>query len=156
MRVVLLLALVACGPSASEVRTARTATYAEPPGEIFVRAQRAANTLFGIATVDAERLGFITRPFLDAPTRNLRWDHNSAKLHRLYYPTRVGIVVRVVGLPSGRALVVLSPRAQKSAACLEPCRLHWHDVPLRDVEPFFPDVQHEIDRLAVAIYDGAR
>jgi hypothetical protein len=156
MRAALLLALAACGPSASEVRIARTATYAERPGEVFVRAQRAANTLFGIATADAAQLGFITRPFLDVPSGDPRYDHNSAKGHRVMYPARVGIAVRVVALPSGRALVVLAPRAQRSAACQDPCSMHWVDVPLRDVEPFAVDVQHEIDRLAVAIHDGER
>lgn len=121
-----------------------------------MRAERAANSLFGIATVDAEQLGFITRPFLDVPSADPLWNHDTAKGHPLFYPARVGIVVRVVGLPSGRALVVLSPRAQRSAPCHDPCSMRWRDVPLRDVEPLVVNVQHEIDRLAVAIHDGER
>lgn len=150
MRAVLLVVLVACGPSASEVRTARTATYGSP-AEAFVRAQRAANALYGIAIVDPQHLGFITRPFLDAPFER------SPRRRRSFLAFRVGIGVRVVTLPSGRALVTLFPRAQRSLQpCEFPCRTRWKDVPLSDVWAPNVDVQHAIDRLAVAIYDGER
>jgi hypothetical protein len=150
MRAAVLLVLLACGPSASEVRTARTATYAEPPAQLFERAQRAANTLYGIATVNAAQLGFITRPFLDAP-------YGTRHKSRYFWAVRVGIVVHVVRLPSGRSALTMSPLAQRSSTpCDYPCKTTWVDVPLRDVEPLSVDVQQAIDRLAVAIHDGDR
>jgi hypothetical protein len=52
-------------------------------------------------------------------------------------------------------VVTLSPHAQRaSQACDYPCRTHCVDVPLHAAWGLDVDLQHAIDRLAVAIYDG--
>lgn len=59
---VLVAAVIACGPSSAEVRSAKTATYRADPAEVFRIAGEVAAETYKIGDVDAKQLEFITQP----------------------------------------------------------------------------------------------
>lgn len=59
---VLVAAVAACGPSSSEIKTAKTAEYSARPMEILHIAADAAAQTYKIAGVAEDKLEFVTRP----------------------------------------------------------------------------------------------
>jgi len=61
MRMMLVMvAAIACGPSSSEIKTAKTATYKADPSEVFRIAQETAAQTYKIAEARPEQLAFMT------------------------------------------------------------------------------------------------
>jgi hypothetical protein len=61
--IVLALALIACGPSSAELKTARDATYKGPPATLFVAAKAATEAEhYNVQTEDPNTLKLATEP----------------------------------------------------------------------------------------------
>ena len=60
--VVLVAAVIACGPSSAEVRSAKTATYRADPAEVFRIAAEVATETYKLGDIDEKQLEFITAP----------------------------------------------------------------------------------------------
>ncbi len=102
------LALVACGPSSSEVKGARTARYKGDKLEIFRAARAAVEAKFKLEAADENTLGFKTIGTWYDPEGGIAMDNASASsTTRTMVPDKSLNIQYVVGLkPDGDTWIV--------------------------------------------------
>jgi hypothetical protein len=148
----LIVVLAACGPSASEVRTAKLAQYNASPVEMLhIAADVAKEANYKIADISDARLELITQPKLF--TREGGTESAGADNWTVIRPGSVSVqlIVRCVVGDMNRVVVVVTPKTfewlQGSPA----------PRPLTADDPYLPPwVLGRADALTLAIYDRAK
>ncbi len=132
--------LVACGPSSSEIKTARDATYDADPHQLFAIAAEVADEWYGLRRVDTERLELETSWHGYTFAGDPGIDGAGAKV-------KITFIVRAF-VPEGeqRAVVHVTPIIQSS--------LKTRRAGSRDDLP--PWVTARADMLSVAIYERVK
>lgn len=149
---VLLMILAACGPSSSEVRTAKLAQYKANPIEmlhIAVDAARAAN--YKIGDLSEERLEMITQPKFFTKEGDLESPGADGFVQIRPGSVQVSLIVRCVVGDMNRVTVVVVPKTFESVAGSPKPR------ELAPDDPYLPPwVLGRADALTLAIYDRAK
>jgi hypothetical protein len=149
--VLVALAAVACGPSASEVRTAKTAEYRADPSAIFQLAMQAAQQDYKIGEVDAGHLRFETVPRFYSSEGDLESEGAEGYVHLLNHSVRVSFIVAVTQTDNQQAAVTVVPHTLQVLAGSPEMR------PIEPDDPSLPPWVHgRADALSVAIYQHAR
>ena len=107
----------------------------------------AVSGLYGVAVVDSEHLSFETKSFFTAqPMSHRGWASEWA---------RGAWTVEVQATPGGRAIVLITPHAQRSLTACKRCEPSWIDVPPDDVG-LAQELEVGRDKLALAIHERER
>ena len=146
--VLVMVAAGACGPSAAEIRTAHSATYAMDADHLLQVAMEVATDQVGIAAVDLPDRTFVTKSFL-----------GSDRMAHRGWPGRCSRGAwrfEVHATDAGRSLVTITPLAQASLTICHikgngPVTPSWVDVD-PDGVGLRPTLENGADKMAVAIY----
>ncbi|MDB4957224.1 MAG: hypothetical protein JWO36_4793 [Myxococcales bacterium] len=147
-----MLALAACGPSAAELRTAKTATYTADSMKLLKLASEAAqNEHYKIGEVDAADDSFMTVPIFYGPEGDLQSAGSEGVVHISDRSVRVSFIVKVIEIDSRQAMIAVTPKTfQVITGSPKPRELAPDDP---NLPPF---VRGRADALAMAIYNYAR
>lgn len=154
MRIVpfVLLAFAACGPSNSELRTAKTATYNADGSQLFAIAEQAAGDQnYKIGSVDEGHYTFETIPKWYTSEGDLR--SAGADDYTLIHnqSVKVSFVVAVTNTAPGQFTVSVTPHTWQYLAGSPQLR------PLDPEDPNLPPwVRGRADTLSLDIYDRAK
>ena len=149
--VLVALAAVACGPSASEIRTAKTAEYRGDPSAIFQLAMQAAQENYKIGDVDAGHLRFETVPRFYGPEGDLESEGAEGYVHLLNHSVQVSFIVAVTQTDDHEVAVTVVPHTLQVLAGSPEMR------PIEPDDPSMPPWVHgRADALSLAIYQEAR
>jgi hypothetical protein len=146
------LLLAACGPSSSEVKTARLATYQASPQDILHIAMDAARgEHYDIGDIQQDKLEFITAPRFYTKTGDLESPGAEGWVNVRPGSVEVMFIVRAAVVDSGRVAVQVTPKTfQAIAGSPKPRELAPDD-------PYLPPwVLGRADALQIAIYQRAR
>jgi len=146
-----LAAVAACGPSASELRTAKTAQYDADPHQILQLAMEATKETYQVGDVDEQRLEFITAPRFYSPEGDLESPGAGDFVHMRAGSVQVMFIVQVVQTADHRVAVTVVPKTfQHVGGSPKPRELAPDD-------PYLPPfVLGRADSLAMAIYERAK
>ena len=152
LTLVVAFAMGACGPSAIEVRTAKTAVYKADPMQLLKVAGEATELAhYKIAAVDANAVTFSTRPTFYGPEGDLQSGGAEGWVHTDDRSVRVSFMVKVVVTDDQQMMVTVTPKTfQYIKGSPEPRELAPADPNL----PTF--VSGRADSLAMAIYTYAK
>jgi hypothetical protein len=159
MRGLVIALLVACGPSAAEVKAAKTASYRSDPHQLLKLAEEAAQHDYRIGDVDETAYAFITLPkFYDSDgyassldsLKNLPKRDADGRLRPQPGSFSVAFVVRVIVRDEQHVLVTVTPKAFRGADDGKPQEVMPDDPNL----PAF--ISDRADALTFAIYNRAR
>ncbi len=177
MKLVLALAMAfavigGCGgPSAKEVRSARTAEYFAPPKHLLDLALQVTQFDYKIGAIDIDGLKFETKPQwytqnggrLSA-NEDLNGEYVNAGANRPSAPQADGSLRRSDGSDFLVSLIVKVRLIGTDRAMVEVIPRTWQMIPaspqpreLKPDDPYLPGwVQGRVDALSVAIYDQAK
>src|SRR3954466_474430 len=113
MRTLLLavFAMAACGPSATEVRTAKTAVYKADPMQLLKIAGEATELEhYKVTDVDADAVSFSTRPTFYGPEGDLQSGGAEGWVHTDDRSVRVAFIVKVVVADDQQMMVTVTPK----------------------------------------------
>ena len=149
--VALAVALAACGPSASEIRTAREATYHADPQQLVQLAMAAAREHYPIGAIDPSGLAFMTAPRFYGPEGDLESPGAGGFVTMMPGSVQVSFIVHVVAVGEHVCTVTVDPKTfQLVSGSPKPRELAPDD-------PYLPPfVTGRADALALAIYQRAR
>ena len=152
MKSMLVLVLVAaCGASAAEVKTAKTAWYKMNAHDMLVLCEDVASENYKIADVNEEQLTFMTAPRWYGPEGDLESPGADGFVQMRDRSVEVAFIVQVVPLESGDVAVTVQPKTfQEISGSPKPRELAPDDPGLP------PFVHGRADALALAIYDRAK
>ena len=146
-----LVLVAACGASAAEMKTAKTAWYKLSGHDLLARAEEVASEDYKIASVNAEQLAFITAPRFYGPEGDLESPGAGGFVTMRDRSVEVAFIVQVVELDSGDTAVTVQPKTfQVLSGSPKPRELAPDDP---NLPPF---VHGRADALALAIYDKAK
>ncbi len=152
MKLLLVLVLVAaCGASAAELKTAKTAWYKLGPHDLLVLAEDVASENYKIADVNDEQLTFITAPRFYSPEGDLESPGAGGFVQMTDRSVEGSFIVQVVALESGDSAVTVQPKTFQTISGSPKPRELAPDDP--NLPPF---VQGRADALALAIYERAK
>jgi hypothetical protein len=144
-------ALIGCGPSSSEVKLAKTATYRAPAQQIFDLALEATKETYKLEDVDPDMTRFATiRQYYDSEG-GIESPGAGGMYH--FADRSVGVVLRVEILevdPTHVAIRITPDTVQVLEGSPKPRELTPDDP---NLPPF---VKGRVDALAVAIYQRAK
>ena len=145
------LAAAACGPSASDVRIAKTTQYNADPHQILQLAMEVTKETYRIGDVSEERLEFITAPKFYSPEGDLESPGAGGVIHMRNGTVEVMFIVQVVTTADHRVAVSVVPKTfQHVGGSPKPRELAPDD-------PYLPPfVLGRADSLAMAIYERAK
>jgi hypothetical protein len=152
MAVLVGVVMAACGPSASELRTAKTAVYTADDGaQLLQVAEQAAAEEYKLAAVDDGHLTFETVPRWYSPEGGLQSagadDYTRVDDHSV----KVSFVVAVTATDARHYVVEVTPHTWQYVAGSPQLR------PLEPEDPNLPPWVHgRADVLSLKIYDRAR
>lgn len=160
MRVVLsllvisLLAFAACGPSAAQIKTARTAEYKAPSSQILDIAVQVAQKTYRVSDIDPQKSSFITAGqwySTDGGRRGTTNEGNGDYVNAGGGDVNLRLEVQVLGATLGRVIVVITPHTmQLIAGSPQPRELKPDDPNLP------PWVNGRVESLALDIYSAAK
>ena len=147
----LALALAACGPSAAEIKTAKTTTYKMKASDMLELAENVARNDYGIADVDAENHSFITKPKFYSPEGDLESPGAGGFVQMRDRSVEVSFIVQVVEFGGGDVSVTVRPKTfQVISGSPKPRELTPDDP---NLPPF---VTGRADQLTLDIYREAK
>lgn len=148
---VLVLALVACGPSAAEIKTAKTTTYQMAGTDLLQVAEQAAQEEYKLGDVSEQDLAFITLPRWYSPEGDLQSPGAGGFVQMDNHSVQVAFVVQVTELAGGDCAVTVTPKTfQYISGSPKPRELAADD-------PNLPGwVNGRADKLALEIYELAK
>jgi len=150
-KLVLVLALVACGPSAGEIKTAKTTTYQMSGSDLLALAEQAAQEEYKLGDVNQQELAFITVPRFYGPEGDLQSPGAGGFVHTENHTVRLAFIVNVTELAGGDCAVTVTPKTfQFISGSPKPRELPSDD-------PNLPGWIHgRADKLAMEIYELAK
>ena len=150
-KLVLVLALVACGPSAAEIKTAKTTTYQMAGTDLLQVAEQAAQEEYKLGDVSEHDLAFITLPRWYSPEGDLQSPGAGGFVQMDNHSVQVAFVVQVTELAGGDCAVTVTPKTfQYISGSPKPRELAADD-------PNLPGWVHgRADKLALEIYELAK
>jgi hypothetical protein len=150
-KLVLVLALVACGPSAAEIKTAKTTTYQLSGQDLLEIAEQAAEEEYKLGDVNQAELAFITAPRIYGPEGELESPGAGGFVQMADRSVQLSFIVKVTELAGGDSAVTVTPKAfQVISGSPKPRELSPDD-------PNLPGwVRGRADKLAMEIYELAK
>jgi hypothetical protein len=150
-KLLLALVLVACGPNAAEIKTAKTATYKMAPHDMLVLAEDVAQEQYKLGSVNEAANSFITQPRFYGPEGDLESPGAGGFVQMQPHSVEVAFIVQVVEFGGGDVGVTVTPKTfQTIAGSPKPRELTPDD-------PYLPPfVKGRADDLALAIYKRAK
>jgi hypothetical protein len=144
-------ALAACGPSAAEIRTAKTATYAAPAEEMYRIAVATASETYKIGEEDREHLRFATRPQWYNPEGGRQSEGAGGYVQVIDRSVELTMVVEVVVVgPNAHAVNVTPVTFQHLSGSPQPRELKPDDPNLP------PWIHGRVESLQLAIHNNAK
>jgi hypothetical protein len=154
MRIVpfVLVAFAACGPSNSELRTAKTAVYNTDGSQLFRIAEQAAGAEnYKIAGVDDGHLTFETVPKWYSPEGDLQSAGADDFTRVDQHSVKVSFVIAVTSTGPNQFVVMVTPHTWQYVAGSPQLR------ELEPGDPYLPPwVNGRADTLSLSIYDQAK
>lgn len=152
MKSQLVLVLVAaCGASAAEIKTAKTATYKLNAHDMLQLSEEVASENYKIGDVDDGQLTFITAPQWYSAEGDRESPGAGGFVQMADRSVEVALIVQVVQLESGDVAVTVTPKTfQEISGSPKPRELAPDDPNLP------PWVHGRADDLALAIYRRAK
>ena len=150
-KLVLVLALVACGPSAAEIKTAKTTTYQMAGTDLLELAEQAAQEEYKLGDVNQHELAFITLPRFYGPEGELEGQGAGGFVQTVDRSVQLAFIVQVTELAGGDCAVTVTPKTfQFMSGSPKPRELAADD-------PNLPGWVHgRADKLALEIYELAK
>jgi hypothetical protein len=146
--VALLPIVLACGPSAAELRTAKTAVYAGDVNRIVALAEAGAgDEHYKLGSVDDGHLMFETEPRFYSPEGDLQTPGAGDYVKIDNHSVKVSFVVTVTAIDTNRYSITVVPRTWQYIAGSPQMRELAPDDP--NLPPF---VRGRADALSIAIY----
>ena len=128
-KLLLALLLAACGPSAAELRTAKTTTYKMNAPDMLALAEEVAQETYPIGKVDEQEMAFITQPKWYGPERDLESPGAGGYVQLRAHSVQVAFIVKVVELAGGDVAVTVTPKTfQEISGSPQPRELAPDDV----------------------------
>ena len=109
-KLVLVLALVACGPSAGEIKTAKTTTYQMAGTDLLQVAEQAAEEEYKLGEVNEQQLAFITLPRWYSPEGDLQSPGAGGFVQMDNRSVQVALIVHVTEAAGGDCAVTVTPK----------------------------------------------
>lgn len=149
-----LVAVVACGPSNEQIKTAKAAQYKAPASTILDLAIQVAQRKYRIGGVDPQALKFTTAPQFYtkeggrvSPTNEFTGDFVNVREGHV----QLMLLVEIVETDPDRVVVNITPKTMQVVAGSPQPR------PLLPTDPDLPPWIHgRVNALAVAIHDEAK
>ncbi|MEO6774938.1 MAG: hypothetical protein ABI467_18360 [Kofleriaceae bacterium] len=147
-----LLAFAACGPSNSELRTAKTAVYTTDGSRLFGIAEQAAGEAnYKLGAVDDGHLTFETVPRWYSPEGGLQSAGADDFTRVDPHSVKVSFVVAVTSIGPNQFVVTVTPHTWQYVAGSPQLR------ELAPGDPYLPPwVNGRADTLSMSIYDQAK
>jgi transcription antitermination factor NusG len=146
---IVVLALAACGPSASEIKTAQTATYNSTPDQLLNIAEEVAQENYKIG--DVSRDGFVTAPRWFGPEGDVENAGAGDYVQVRDKSVRVSLHVKVIETAEHRVMVTVTPETIQFLQGSPQPR------PLGPDDPYLPPfVKGRAEALTLAIYERAK
>jgi hypothetical protein len=147
----MLVLVAACGASAAELNTARTATYKMRPIELMELSEQVASENYKIGEANDAELTFITAPQWYGPEGDRESPGAGGFVNLQDRSVEVALIVQVVRLDSGDSMVTVTPKTfQLIKGYPKPRELTPDDPNLP------PWIHGRADALTLAIYDRAK
>ena len=150
-KLLLALALVACGPNAAEIKTAKTTTYKMKADDLMKLAFDIAKPQYGISDVDQASHTFLAGPKFYGPEGDLESPGPGGFVHMPNHTVEVTFVVQVVEFGGGDVGVTVTPKTFQTIEGSPKPRELAPDDP--NLPPF---VLGRADQLALDIYSEAK
>ena len=149
---VMVLGVVACGPSSAELRTAKTAMYAGDTTRLFaLAAEGAADEHYKIGDVDDGHLRFETVGRFYGPEGDLQSQGAGGYVRVDNHSVKVSFIVAITATEDDRYMITVTPRTWQYLAGSPQMRA------LAPEDPNLPPFVHgRADALALAIYERTR
>jgi hypothetical protein len=152
MRVLLILALAACGPSTAELRTAKTTVYTGDAARLMALAEQAASDEhYKIAGVDDGHLTFETAGRFYSPEGDIQSEGAEGYVRVDNHSVKVSFIVAIAATEPNHYMFTVTPRTWQYLA---------GSPQMRELAPEDPNlppwVKGRADALALAIHDRAR
>jgi hypothetical protein len=141
----------ACGPSASEIRTAKTATYNADANYMFELANEVTSETYKVADVDAPNFTFVTLARHYGPEGDLQSPGAEGWVHLQDRSVVVAFIVKVIPTADKQVAVTVTPKTFQY--------LHFSPQPrqLMPDDPNLPPwVLGRAEALTLAIYNRAK
>ena len=147
----ILLAIAACGPSRTQIKTAKLAQYTAPPTTLFEIARDVASRDYQIGSTDVEGARFATAPQFYNRDGGRESPGAGNFVNMSEGSIMLTLVVEVLNAEGGTSIIAITPRAfQVLTGSPKPRELSATD-------PNLPGWVHgRVDALAVAIYEAAK
>lgn len=147
---VVLVILAGCGPSNSEIKTAKAAQYSAAPATLFEVALQVAERDYKVGDVDREGARFATAPQIYSPEGARQSPGAGGFINMSAGSISLSLFVEVLEADRGNVVVITPKSFQFIAGSPKPRELAPDD-------PNLPGWVHgRVDSLAVAIYDAAK
>lgn len=150
-KLVLVMALAACGPSSAEIKTAKTTTYQMSGHDLLQVAEQAAQEEYKIGDVNEAELTFITQPRYYGPEGDLESPGAGGFVQMQDHSVQLSFIVQVTELAGGDSAVSVTPKTFQV--------LSFSPKP-RELAPDDPNlpgwVHGRVDQLAMEIYELAK
>jgi hypothetical protein len=148
---VVVLALIACGPSTAQVKEAKMARYAAPSATLYKVAIEVAKQDYKIGETDADGARFATEPQIYSPEGGRQSPGAGGFVTMGDRSIMLALVVEVLTADGGNQVVTVTPNTfQMLSGSPKPRELMPDD-------PNLPGWVHgRVDALAVAIYNAAK
>jgi hypothetical protein len=149
--VVAIVLVAACGPSAAELKTAKTAEYAASPQDLLELAVQAASETYKIGEVDRTSFSFSTQPQFYSATGERESPGVDGYVNLRPKSVQVAFNVQVQPTDEHHATIQVTPKTfQTIAGSPKPRELTPDD-------PNLPGWVHgRVDSLSMAIYQRAK
>jgi hypothetical protein len=150
-KLVLVMALAACGPSSAEIKTAKTTTYQMSGHDLLQVAEQAAQEEYKLGDVNEGELTFITQPRYYGPEGDLESPGAGGFVQMQDHSVQLSFIVQVTELAGGDSAVSVTPKTFQV--------LSFSPKP-RELAPDDPNlpgwVHGRTDQLAMEIYELAK
>jgi hypothetical protein len=150
-KLVLVMALAACGPSSAEIKTVKTTTYQMSGHDLLQVAEQAAQEEYKIGDVNEAELTFITQPRYYGPEGDLESPGAGGFVQMQDHSVQLSFIVQVTELAGGDSAVSVTPKTFQV--------LSFSPKP-RELAPDDPNlpgwVHGRTDQLAMEIYELAK
>ena len=141
----------ACGASAAEIKTAKTAAYKMRPLELFELSEQVATETYKVGDANDAELTFITAPQWYSPEGDRESPGAGGFVQMADRSVEVSLIVQVVQLDNGDSTVTVTPKTfQEIRGYPKPRELTADDPNLP------PWIHGRADDLALAIYQRAK
>lgn len=146
----MVLVAAACGPSTSQIKTAKLAHYKAPPATLLQLAIEAAEQDYKIGEVDETGTRFATAPQIYSPEGGRQSAGAGGFVNMSDRSVMLVLIVEIVAAEQGHVVVVTPSTHQIISGSPKPREL-------RPDDPNLPGwVTGRVDALAVAIYEAAK